>query len=285
MKAALMIQISATFACRLTIEPSITSPTPWSSSTAMHKSFLLKFIFPPSFHTLYSFLLPHNSALIHFLLLLLYPLAFLYSSIRIGGQTPHQHLFLIFFFIFFFLGVSESDDDTRMTTMAGSNNTRLHLIVGNLRKPESENVIRISKVGDDVWSRKREVRSLCVKGSSSYQSTDRINGNANGVNGAVAPFAGKSIEWKNDTSLPVHNFMLGRFVEDRFVYRQTFVIRSYEIGPDKTATMETLLNLLQVSTHLQFDSFLFMNFHQQMLYRTCLFSLQYVRIEYIWILY
>lgn len=40
-------------------------------------------------------------------------------------------------------------------------------------------------------------------------------------------------------------YLVGRFVEDRFVYRQSFVIRSYEIGPDKTATMETLMNLLQ----------------------------------------
>ncbi|KAL1541806.1 palmitoyl-acyl carrier protein thioesterase, chloroplastic-like [Salvia divinorum] len=41
-------------------------------------------------------------------------------------------------------------------------------------------------------------------------------------------------------------YLLGGFVaEDRFVYRQTFVIRSYETGPDKTATMETLMNLLQ----------------------------------------
>lgn len=47
--------------------------------------------------------------------------------------------------------------------------------------------------------------------------------------------------------VPSHAFKLGRFVENRFVYRQTFVIRSYEIGPDKTATMETLMNLLQVS--------------------------------------
>lgn len=42
-----------------------------------------------------------------------------------------------------------------------------------------------------------------------------------------------------------NEYLLGRFVEDRFVYRQSFVIRSYEIGPDKTATMETLMNLLQ----------------------------------------
>ncbi|KAI6682709.1 hypothetical protein NL676_028622 [Syzygium grande] len=45
-------------------------------------------------------------------------------------------------------------------------------------------------------------------------------------------------------SLP-HACLVGRFVDDRFVYRQTFIIRSYEIGPDKTATMETLMNLLQ----------------------------------------
>ena len=43
-------------------------------------------------------------------------------------------------------------------------------------------------------------------------------------------------------------YLLGGFLaEDRFVYRQTFVIRSYETGPDKTATMETLMNLLQVN--------------------------------------
>ncbi|XP_075500468.1 palmitoyl-acyl carrier protein thioesterase, chloroplastic-like [Primulina tabacum] len=42
-----------------------------------------------------------------------------------------------------------------------------------------------------------------------------------------------------------HEYLMGRFVENRFVFRQSFVIRSYEIGPDKTATMETLMNLLQ----------------------------------------
>ncbi|KAF8655120.1 hypothetical protein HU200_061255 [Digitaria exilis] len=40
-------------------------------------------------------------------------------------------------------------------------------------------------------------------------------------------------------------FRLGKFVEGRLVYRQQFVIRSYEIGPDRTATMETIMNLLQ----------------------------------------
>ncbi|KAF5945540.1 hypothetical protein HYC85_015768 [Camellia sinensis] len=37
----------------------------------------------------------------------------------------------------------------------------------------------------------------------------------------------------------------GLLVEEGVGYRQTVVIRSYEVGPDKTATMETILNLLQ----------------------------------------
>ncbi|KAJ8492749.1 hypothetical protein OPV22_014470 [Ensete ventricosum] len=35
-------------------------------------------------------------------------------------------------------------------------------------------------------------------------------------------------------------------VEGGVRYRQTVVIRSYEVGPDKTATLETILNLLQI---------------------------------------
>ncbi|XAR52472.1 Oleoyl-[acyl-carrier-protein] hydrolase [Bertholletia excelsa] len=34
-------------------------------------------------------------------------------------------------------------------------------------------------------------------------------------------------------------------IEDGVGYRQTVVIRSYEVGPDKTATIESILNLLQ----------------------------------------
>ncbi|KAH6827807.1 hypothetical protein C2S53_017166 [Perilla frutescens var. hirtella] len=37
----------------------------------------------------------------------------------------------------------------------------------------------------------------------------------------------------------------GVIVEEGVGYRQTVVIRSYEVGPDKTATIESLLNLLQ----------------------------------------
>ncbi|CAL9116845.1 unnamed protein product [Musa acuminata var. zebrina] len=41
------------------------------------------------------------------------------------------------------------------------------------------------------------------------------------------------------------SFRQGLIVEGGVRYRQTVVIRSYEVGPDKTATLETILNLLQ----------------------------------------
>lgn len=106
------------------------------------------------------------------------------------------------------------------------------------------------------WARKvklREVRVQAGGGNGSKQaSVDRVNGRK--VNGVVHG-SEASLSTGNGTAVPrvddggavsMHAYRLGRFVEDRFVYRQTFVIRSYEIGPDETATMETLLNLLQV---------------------------------------
>ncbi|XP_057767519.1 palmitoyl-acyl carrier protein thioesterase, chloroplastic-like [Salvia miltiorrhiza] len=86
------------------------------------------------------------------------------------------------------------------------------------------------------WKLKR--RNLQLLNSSTNtnmnMNTDTINGKK--VNGVCV---------QRSTNLMNHEFLFGRFVEDRFVFRQAFVIRSYEIGPDKTATMETLMNLLQ----------------------------------------
>lgn len=47
----------------------------------------------------------------------------------------------------------------------------------------------------------------------------------------------------------VDPYRQGLIVEEGVGYRQTVVIRSYEVGPDKTATIESLLNLLQVIIH------------------------------------
>jgi hypothetical protein len=43
------------------------------------------------------------------------------------------------------------------------------------------------------------------------------------------------------------SFRQGRLIEGRRVYRQTFVIRSYEVGVDKAASIDTFMNHLQVS--------------------------------------
>ncbi|KAL2518962.1 Palmitoyl-acyl carrier protein thioesterase [Abeliophyllum distichum] len=43
----------------------------------------------------------------------------------------------------------------------------------------------------------------------------------------------------------VDPFRQGFITDEGVGYRQTVVIRSYEVGPDKTATIETILNLLQ----------------------------------------
>ncbi|KAI3844155.1 hypothetical protein MKW92_032049 [Papaver armeniacum] len=80
--------------------------------------------------------------------------------------------------------------------------------------------------------------------SSGYQKVEKINGRK--VNGTyIERTYDRAQESNSWDGAPVHEFQLDRFVEGRFVYKQLFVIRSYEIGPDKTATMETLMNLLQ----------------------------------------
>ncbi|XP_076950736.1 palmitoyl-acyl carrier protein thioesterase, chloroplastic-like [Bidens hawaiensis] len=56
------------------------------------------------------------------------------------------------------------------------------------------------------------------------------------------------LEWKTkrpDMIADMDPFGLGRIVQDSLVFRQNFSIRSYEIGADRTASIETLMNHLQ----------------------------------------
>ncbi|KAL6559621.1 hypothetical protein OROGR_004738 [Orobanche gracilis] len=96
----------------------------------------------------------------------------------------------------------------------------------------------------------RRMRRTCAKMKT---NSDTVNGKkVNGIHIDPIPFTNKRsspppaglfiLDGGNHDD---DEYLLGRFVEDRFVYRQSFVIRSYEIGPDRTATMETLMNLLQ----------------------------------------
>ena len=84
--------------------------------------------------------------------------------------------------------------------------------------------------------------------SASAQSDVGITVNGKKVNGKhVAGEAITAGKLANDENAALVTSLHGRFVESKFVYRQIFVIRSYEIGPDQTATMETLMNFLQVN--------------------------------------
>ncbi|XP_051113156.1 palmitoyl-acyl carrier protein thioesterase, chloroplastic-like [Andrographis paniculata] len=88
----------------------------------------------------------------------------------------------------------------------------------------------------------------CSSSSSSSSGGGVAGKKVNGVNRGDLFLEQRSNELViggGDGNLVDNEYLLGRFVEDRFVFRQSFVIRSYEIGPDKTATMETLMNLLQ----------------------------------------
>ncbi|KAM0898943.1 hypothetical protein ACQ4PT_021597 [Festuca glaucescens] len=80
------------------------------------------------------------------------------------------------------------------------------------------------------------------RGGRNIRCANAVNGavKINGKAADVCSSAAQSVIVDNDDA-----FRLGKFVEGRLVYRQRFVIRSYEIGPDRTATMETLMNLLQ----------------------------------------
>eukprot|EP01018_Ginkgo_biloba_P038553 Gb_07469 [translate_table: standard] len=48
-----------------------------------------------------------------------------------------------------------------------------------------------------------------------------------------------------ENGIPVDAFRFGRLLESNLLYRQTYVIRSYEVGVNKTASIGTLMKLLQ----------------------------------------
>lgn len=55
------------------------------------------------------------------------------------------------------------------------------------------------------------------------------------------------LDWKpKRPDMLADAFGFGKIVQDGLVFRQNFSIRSYEIGADQTASIETLMNHLQV---------------------------------------
>lgn len=141
-------------------------------------------------------------------------------------------------------------------SMASSRSTRLHLHRPRpVRKGEAPTAASVI-----CCARKGKLREFHAKaGGDNYKqvSADRVTGSkmnevVHGMEASLTMGNGTAVLQDDDDGddgggvESTHAYRLGRFVEERYVYRQTFVIRSHEIGPDETATMETLMNLLQV---------------------------------------
>lgn len=62
---------------------------------------------------------------------------------------------------------------------------------------------------------------------------------------AGTPAARAAVEGGERTSL-AERLRLGSLLEDGLSYKESFIVRCYEVGINKTATVETIANLLQV---------------------------------------
>ncbi|XP_077221077.1 palmitoyl-acyl carrier protein thioesterase, chloroplastic-like [Tasmannia lanceolata] len=110
---------------------------------------------------------------------------------------------------------------------------------------------------NDPTNHKQKMNSIKINGSS--VTTTKVDGlnqsvgaSANGTFTSVAPLieTGYADTKTDRQNIPtkkqlVDPFRQGLIIEGGVGYGQTVVVRSYEVGADKTATLETILNLLQ----------------------------------------
>lgn len=145
-----------------------------------------------------------------------------------------------------------------MTSMAGNMMTRLNFPGKMLVEKENGEFLGVRMM---MKKKKEGNRRMSLSGESSgygiggRSSEKVINGWwSNGRHVAAAEettmmmnLGGNNKMGGGELGIEKTTSLHGRFVEEKFVYRQIFVIRSYEIGPDQTATMETIMNFLQVN--------------------------------------
>ncbi|CAK9145175.1 unnamed protein product [Ilex paraguariensis] len=116
--------------------------------------------------------------------------------------------------------------------------------------------IRCSSTIDGHDPNKQKMNSIQVNVTVSHVSTaDLVNYKNGAANTLVAHFAenGCISKEQDRQNIPtkkqfVDPYRQGLIIEEGVgyrVYRQTVVVRSYEVGPDKSATIESILNLLQ----------------------------------------
>ncbi|KAI5677322.1 hypothetical protein M9H77_08272 [Catharanthus roseus] len=121
-------------------------------------------------------------------------------------------------------------------------------------------IIRCSNSRDD--DHQQNINSIKINGNSStsFPCLDKVDffmiqsqRNNNSTTAAASAVATANLYISKQEirqNIPtkkqlVDPFRQGLIIEEGVGYRQTVVIRSYEVGPDKTATIESILNLLQ----------------------------------------
>lgn len=82
------------------------------------------------------------------------------------------------------------------------------------------------------------------------------------------------INQKKTTQKMVSDLELGRMVNDGLVFRQNVYVRSYEVGPDQTTSIETIMNYLQVYLFIYVYSKFVIDIHVCM----CMHALNYLTI-------
>lgn len=139
-----------------------------------------------------------------------------------------------------------------MASMASTSSVRLFIPAENFNDAEKKKMALAMTMTMTMRGCHYQRRSFIRVKASSPKRVGTINGNkVNGIALGESPLNRRSSEiFEDGNEDDTHECLLGKFVEKRFVYRQSFIIRSYETGPDGTATMETLMNLLQVHTFM-----------------------------------
>ncbi|GAA0186296.1 hypothetical protein Leryth_018941 [Lithospermum erythrorhizon] len=105
--------------------------------------------------------------------------------------------------------------------------------------------IRCSATNNGSEPNKMGLNSIKVNGTSSFAAVNGVT--TTSVAAVENVYVAKPQIRQNIPTQKqlVDPFRQGLMILDGVGYRQTVVIRSYEVGPDKTATIESILNLLQ----------------------------------------
>lgn len=118
-----------------------------------------------------------------------------------------------------------------MLTVKGSFNAGVEKIQS---LPKSRHLGNVCKPSSVV-----SYHGLCRSGSGSIRAVLDNN------KGGTMTTATGAVEGVNGATL-ADRLRLGSLTDDRLSYKERFIVRCYEVGINKTATVETMANLLQV---------------------------------------